>query len=155
MANTKKVSFELTHFYPELEQQKFWEFFVDYEWYNQSDILPGKVFIEQAGKGHPQGLGAVRKLEIGNINLKEDIVGFEAPRYFKYAVHEGGMPVNQYSGEFFYEAKNGGMLWRYKGNFEPKYFGTGWFFKWFLKSRMKSMLPVWEKAYKAYYDVKK
>ncbi|QIE58037.1 hypothetical protein G5B37_00175 [Rasiella rasia] len=151
MANSKLVSFELSHFYPIIELQKFWEFFVDHKWYSQSEIMAGEIVVLKEGKDHPQGLGAVRKILIGDINLTEDIVGFDPPNYFSYAVHEGGMPVNKYRGEFFYESKNGGMLWKYKGNFEPKHFGTGWFFKWFLKSRMKSQLPVWENGYNSYY----
>lgn len=156
MANSNKSTFELIHFYPNIEQQKFWDFFIDNEWYSQSDIMPGELILEKPGKDYPQGLGAVRIVKVNeNINLTEDIVGYDAPRYFAYAPREGGMPVNEYKGEFFYESKDGGMIWKYKGSFVPKYFGTAWFFKWFLRKRMKTMLPVWEKGYKAYYQEKK
>lgn len=152
MANPTKFSFEVEHFYPNFDQQKFWDFFVDHEWYSQSDLMQGEIIVDKPGEDHPQGLGAVRRIVIGNINLTEDVVGFDAPRYFSYAVHHGGMPVNDYRGEFFLEPKDGGILWKYRGNFNPKYFGTGLFFKYFLRSRIKSMFPVWEKGYNAYHN---
>lgn len=151
MAVSKQYSFEIEHFYDAIDTQKFWDFFVDHDWYSKSDIMPGEVIIDKSGEGHPQGLGAVRTLKIGDMQLTEDIVGFQSPNYFSYAVHEGGMPVNHYQGEFFFEPKDGGMLWKYRGHFDRKFFGTGLFFRYFLRSRMKGMIPVWEKAYHAYH----
>lgn len=154
MANSKLVSFEVSHFYPNLEPQKFWDFFVDHEWYTQSDIMQGEIILDKPGKDHPQGLGAVRRIIIGDsINLTEDIVGFDVPNYFCYAIRDGGMPINKYKGEIFNESKDGGLLLRYKGSFEPKYFGTGWFFKLFLSRRIKSHFPIWEKGYNAYHNI--
>ncbi len=148
-----KITFEFNHFFPEFEPQKFWDFHVDDVWYTQSDIMIGEIKLLKEGEGHPSGLGAVRKLTIRNINLVEDIVGFNAPNYFKYAVREGGMPVKNYEGEFFFKSKNNGLLLTYKGSFDPKLLGTNWLFKYIFRSRMKTMIPIWEKGYKAYYKL--
>lgn len=32
---------------------------------------------------------------------KEGIVGFKPPEYFRYATHNGSMPVNDFGGELF------------------------------------------------------
>ncbi|WP_042506993.1 hypothetical protein [Algibacter lectus] len=69
-----KVTFEFTHFYPGFEPKKFWDFHVDHEWYTKSDIMIGEISLLKEGQGHPSGLGALRKLTIGNIKLEEDIV---------------------------------------------------------------------------------
>jgi len=148
-----KTTFEFTHFYPGFEPRKFWEFHVDHEWYTQSDIMIGEVALLKEGEGHPSGLGAVRKLTIGNIKLEEDIVGFEAPNYFSYAVRPGGMPVKNYVGEFFFESTDNGLLLTYKGSFSPKPFGTNWLFKYIFSSRMRKMVPIWEKGYKVYHKL--
>ncbi|GAL65097.1 hypothetical protein JCM19300_2828 [Algibacter lectus] len=34
----------------------------------------GEISLLKEGQGHPSGLGALRKLTIGNIKLEEDIV---------------------------------------------------------------------------------
>lgn len=153
MAKSNLITFEITHFYPDFDQQKFWDFLVDQDWYNKSSIMPGEITIVKSGKGHLQGLGATRRIKIEKIEITEDIVGFEAPRYFSYAVHEGGMPVSEYRGEFFMEPHNGGLLFRYKGSFKPKALGINWLFKWLFRSRIKSMIPIWEKGYMAYHEI--
>ncbi len=149
-----KVTFEFTHFYPGFEPQKFWDFHVDHEWYTKSDIMIGEISLLKEGQGHPSGLGALRKLTIGNIKLEEDIVGFDAPHYFSYAARPGGMPVKNYVGEFFFTSKNNGLELRYKGSFDPKPFGTNWLFKYIFNSRMRKMVPIWEKGYRAYHNIK-
>ena len=53
MANSKLVSFEVSHFYPNLKPQKFWDFFVDHEWYSQSDIMQGE--------NHPKAKNIVKQ----------------------------------------------------------------------------------------------
>lgn len=147
-----RESFEFNHFYPEFKPHMFWDFHVDHEWYTKSDIMIGEIDLLKEGKDHSSGLGAVRKLTIGNIKLEEDIVAYDAPSYFSYAVREGGMPVKNYVEEFFFESKDNGLLLRYKGSFSPKPFGTNWLFKYIFRSRMQKMIPIWEKGYKAYHN---
>lgn len=148
----KKIHYELEHFYPNFDRQKFWDLFVDHEAWSKSKFLPGEITISKPGKDHPQGLGAVRTLVTGSMNIKEDIVGFRPPEYFGYNTHNGSLPVNDFGGELFFEKQKDGLLVRYKGSFNPKYFGTGWLFKYFLRSTQKSAFQLLGKAYTAYYE---
>lgn len=152
MQNTKKIHYELEHFYPNVDRQKFWDLFVDHETWSKSEFLPGEIKIIKPGKDHPQGAGAVRSVVTESMNIIEDIVGFHPPEYFSYVTHNGSMPVNDFGGELFFEEQKDGLLVRYKGSFNPKYFGTGWIFKYFLRSAQKSVFQKLGKAYKAYYD---
>jgi len=148
--------FEFEHFYPDLEQQKFWDFLIDSEWYTQSDIMQGEVTLLTPGKDHPQGVGAVRTVKIGKtIDLIEKIEGFDPPRYFSYATQNGGkgMPVKDYLGEFFLEPKDGGLHFRYRGSFKPTFFGSNWLVTALFRWRMKTMVPIWEKGYKSYHGI--
>ena len=126
---------------------------MDHEWYSQSSIMPGQQTILTPGQDHPRGLGAVRKITIDKIELTEEILGFEAPGYFCYGVRDGGsgMPVKGYRGEFFMEPRENGMLFRYRGSFEPKLAGTNWLFISLFKWRMRTMVPVWQEGYNAYH----
>jgi len=145
-----KIEFEFEHFYPDFDQVKFWEFLIDIDWYSQSDIMKGEITLLKEGKEHPVGLGAVRKIKIDKIELTEDIVAFDPPNHFCYVVREGGMPVKNYEGKFFLSEKGNGVHLKYQGSFDPKLFGTNWLFKYIFQSRMKTMVPIWEKGFQQY-----
>lgn len=149
MDNPKKIHYELAHFYPNFNRQKFFDLIVDHEAWTNSEFLP-EIRIIKPGKNHPLGLGAVRLVISGRMNIKEDVIGFESPNYFSYTSHNGSMPVNDFSGELFLEDKNGGVFVKYKGSFNPKYFGTGWLFKYLFQSAQKSAFRNLGKAYQAY-----
>ena len=87
----------------------------------------------------------------GSMSITEDIVGFRPPEYFEYATRNGSLPVADFGGELFFEEQNGGLLVRYRGSFNPKYPGTGWLLRYFLRSRQKSVLVGLGEAYAAYY----
>lgn len=151
MTNTKKIHYNLEYFYPDFDRQKFFDLFVDHEAWTNSEFLP-EIRIIKPGETHPPGLGAVRLVISGRMNIKEDIVGFQSPKYFSYASQNGSMPVNDFSGKLFLEEKNGGVLAKYEGSFNPKYFGTGWLFNYLFQSAQKSAFRSLGKAYKAYYS---
>lgn len=153
MENTKKIHYELEHFYPGFDRQKFFDLFVNHEAWTESEFMPGKVSIIKPGKDHPLGLGAVRAVDSGRMIIEEDIVGFQSPEYFSYASRNGSMPVNDFVGELFLKEQKGGVLAKYKGSFNPKRFGTGWIFKYVFRSVHKSAFRDLEKAYKAYYNI--
>lgn len=151
MKNTKKIHYELDHFYPGFDCQKFFDLFVNNEIWTESEFLP-EVRIIKPGKDHPMGLGAVRFLLSGRMKIKEEIVGFQSPEYFSYATQNGSMPVNDFGGKLFLEGNNNGVYIKYHGSFNPKYFGTGWIFKRIFSSAQKSAFENLGKAYKAYYN---
>lgn len=150
MSQSKKVTYEVEHVYPDVERQKFWDLFVDHEAWSASDILPGEITIVEPGDGHPQGVGAVRSVVAGPLKITEDITGFRPPEYFQYATRNGSLPVNDFGGELFLEERADGMVARYQGGFNPKYPGTGGLFKLFFRSSMKSSLRRIGKAYETY-----
>ncbi len=152
METTKKVYYEFECFFPSFDRQKLWDFFVDHEAWSKSDLLPGEITILKPGKHHPQGEGATRSVVSGSMIIKEDIVGFRSPEYFSYATKNGVLPVNDFGGEMFFEQKKDGVLAKYKGGFNPKYFSTGWFFKIFLRSAQRSACRDLGKAYRSYYQ---
>jgi len=153
MEDAKKFHYEIEQFYPNFDRQKFWDLFVDHEAWSKSDFLPGEIIILKQGKDHPQGEGALRSVITGSMKIKEDIVGFQPPQYFSYSTHNGSMPVNDFGGELFFEEQKDGLLAKYKGSFNPKYFGTGWLFKHLLRLAQKSAFRSLGKAYKAYYSI--
>lgn len=63
-AEQKLLSFEVIHEYPGFDQQKVWDFFVDYEWQSASDVMPAETILNKRGEGYPQGVGAVRTIKM-------------------------------------------------------------------------------------------
>lgn len=39
MKNTKKINYELKYFYPNFDQEKLWNLFVDYQAWSKSEFL--------------------------------------------------------------------------------------------------------------------
>jgi hypothetical protein len=124
---------------------------VDHKAWSESEFLSGEITIDKPGKGHPQGVWAVRTLSTWSISITEDIVGFNAPNYFSYESRDGSLPVNNLWWELFFEKQNWGVLVSYLWGFNPKYFGTGWLFKQLISSGQKWVLKDLKKAYKAHY----
>lgn len=151
MTGSKQVTYEIDHFYPGFDRQRFWDLFVDHDGWTASDILPGSISILESGDGHPQGLGAVRSVVSGPMTITEDIVGFHEPESFAYASRNGSMPVNDFGGELRLEDHDGGVLARYTGGFNPKYPATGWLFKRLFRLAQGSAFRGLGRAYEARY----
>lgn len=149
--SAKKIQYEIEHFYPGFNRQKFWDLFVDHEGWSASDLLPGEISIVEPGEGHIQGAGAVRCVVSGPMTIIEDIVGFEPPAYFSYASRNGSMPVNDFGGELFLEQREDGVLARYRGGFNPKDPGTGDRFRQVFRSAQESAFLGLGQAYAARY----
>lgn len=98
MNDTRKIHYEIEHFYPDIDRQKFWDMFVDYENRSKSDILPSKISIIKSGEGYPQGKGAVRSVVSEPMNIIEHMVGFQPPEYFSYTSRNGSLPVLDFGG---------------------------------------------------------
>lgn len=119
------IRYTIEHAYPGFEQQRFWDLFVDHEAWSAAADLPGAITIVEPGEGHPQGLGAVRSVVSGPMTILEDVVAFDAPRLFRYAARNGGMPVDDFVGELRLEQREDGLVARYEGTFTPKTEGSG------------------------------
>lgn len=151
MTNDSKIQYELEHFYPNFNRQKFFDLIIDHEAWTNSELLP-EVQIVKPGKDYPLGMGAVRLVLSGDMRIEEDIVGFKPPEYFSYASRNGVMPVNDFLGKLFLEEKDGGVLVKYEGSFKPKESGTGSSFIDIFTAAQKSAFENLGKVYKTYYN---
>lgn len=140
MADIRRHRYEVEQVIPNADRQKLWDLFVDPEAWSTSNRLPGKLVIVSPGKGHPQGIGAVRKVMSGSMTIIEDIVGFQPSEYFSYISRNGDMPVNDFAGEVFFEKHPNMVVVRYRAAFNAKYFATGWLFKIIFRRAHKSAL---------------
>lgn len=71
--------------------------FVDHRRY--AEMTPvRKSTLEKEGDPAPNGLGAVRKLELVGPPIVEEVVGYERPNYFAYKALKG-LPVKEHLGE--------------------------------------------------------
>ena len=154
MSTNKKIKYNLEYFLPNIDRQKFFDLFVNHQAWTESEFLPN-ITILKPGKTHPQGEGALRLVESGRMKIKEDITGFKSPEYFTYATRNGSMPVNDFGGELVLEERKGGVLAKYEGGFNPKYFGTGRILRIIFRRAQIGAFKSLEKAYKDYYLVNK
>ena len=152
-AGAKAFQYDLEHFFPSADRQKVWDLFVDHEAWTSSDILPGAISVLEPGAGHPQDLGAVRRVVSGRLSITEDVIGFRAPEYFGYATRDGSLPVNDFGGELFLEQRADGLLARHQGGFNPKYVGTGRVLRLLLARAQRSAFRGLGKAYAARFGV--
>jgi hypothetical protein len=147
----RTFNYSIDTFYKGFDQQKFFDLFVNHKAWSKSDLLPGDITVIKPGKGHPQGLGATRKVLSGSMEIIEDIVGFNSPRMFKYAARNGSMPVNDFVGELQIEEQIDGILVKYRGGFNKRYFGTGNLFRLLFRRGQRTAFDNLEKVYRAYY----
>ncbi|WP_460274737.1 SRPBCC family protein [Celeribacter sp. ULVN23_4] len=153
MPDMHKYHYNVVTVYPGFERQKYWDMFVDYEGWTQSDILAGEISILEPGEGHPMGKGAVRSVVSGSMTITEDITAYQSPSYFAYASRNGVMPVNDFVGELFLEQRAGDLVVTYKAGFNPRYFGSGWLFRIVFRRAHVSFFEALGKAYKSRYGV--
>lgn len=150
MSNTNKVTYELEHFYPKFDRQKFFDLFIDYEAWTKSGLLP-EVQILNLGKDYPLGLGGVRLVVSGDMKIEEEVVGFQYPEYFSYSSRNGDMPVDNFLGKILLEEKDGGVLIKYEGSFNPKDSGFDPSMIEMFKAAQKSVFENLGKVYTEYH----
>lgn len=143
------MHYRVERFYPGVDRQKFWDMFVDYEGWTNSDILAGKISILSPGEGHPMGRGAVRTVLSGSLSITEDIIAFQPPAHFVYASRNGAMPVNDFLGELFLVSRPDGLALTYLASFNPKVRGTGWLFRLLFRRAHVSVFRALGEAYAA------
>ncbi|WP_291412471.1 SRPBCC family protein [Actinophytocola sp.] len=91
----------------------------------------GGFELERAGDGEPEGVGAVRVFVSGRVRGRDEIIGFEPDRQFRYN-HLSGLPVRDYRGVVDLVPKDGGTEITWTVSFGPKYPGTGWMLRFAL-----------------------
>lgn len=80
--------------------------------------------LESRGADEPEGVGAVRVFTNGRVRGRDEVVGFEADREFRYN-HLGGLPVRDYRATIGLEPVEGGTEITWRVSFGARYPGTG------------------------------
>jgi hypothetical protein len=92
--------------------------FVDHAAYAQMTPMR-KSSLEKEGDPAPNGVGAVRKLELLGPPILEEVTGYERPSYFAYKAIKG-LPVKEHLGEVrLSEAANDCTRVHYKISYTP------------------------------------
>jgi hypothetical protein len=83
------------------------------------------------------GVGAVRIFRTGLVTAKERVVASEPPRHFAYEL-VSGLPIRDYRADVDLEPDGGGTRIAWRCSFTPKLPATGWLFRAFLRTVLRS-----------------
>ncbi len=73
--------------------------------------------LDTEGDGHPDGVGAVRFLGVGNLGARERMLEFDPPTHLAYTI-VSGVPVRDYRADMWLQATaDGGTDLRWVGSF--------------------------------------
>jgi hypothetical protein len=81
--------------------------------------------LERPGDTTPFGLGAIRRMRAGRTTGREQVVRYDEPTHYSYALLEG-LPVRDYRGDVTLEPVDGGTRITWRSTFRPKLPLTGW-----------------------------
>jgi hypothetical protein len=77
-----------------------------------------KSTLQKEGDPAPNGVGAVRKLELVGPPIIEEVTAYERPTYFAYKVLKG-LPVKEHLGEVRLSESGSGTRVSYTINYTP------------------------------------
>jgi hypothetical protein len=87
--------------------------------------------LERPGRDEPFGVGAVRVFKTSVSKAREEIVELVPGRRLSYVLLSG-FPVRNYRACVDLEpAADGATTIVWRTSFDAKYWGTGWFWRWF------------------------
>jgi uncharacterized protein YndB with AHSA1/START domain len=85
--------------------------------------------LERPGKTDPLGVGAIRVFKTAVSKAREEVVDIEQDRRLSYILLSG-FPMVNYRADVTLEADPGGeTIIHWRSRFDPKYPGTGWFWR--------------------------
>jgi len=88
--------------------------------------------LERPGRDEPFGLGAIRVFITKVSRAREEIVELVPERRLSYVLLSG-LPLRGYRADVdIAPAASGGAVIDWRASFEPKHFGTGWFWRLFM-----------------------
>ena len=109
-----------------------WDLLQDHLRYPDWTTVP-KAELERVGDDNPNGVGAIRRLGIGSIVAREQVVLYEPPLRLSYVVLSG-LPVRGYRADVVLNAtSDGGTDIRWTGAFESAPFGLSGLMRRFLE----------------------
>jgi hypothetical protein len=84
--------------------------------------------LERAGRPEPGGIGAIKRLARGGLNLREEVTEFEPPSRYGYRLLSG-LPVRDYHAEVALSETGGGTAIHWHSEFDARFPGTGGFLR--------------------------
>lgn len=125
--------------------QNVWDRYTDHVSWTQWAGL-GKVRLAREGVPPPNGVGCVRVISSGGIEVHEEVLTFEAPRRMTYRVVKGGIPIRDHLGDVQFEALNDATRIVWRCQFNSKIPGLGGAFRWLVTRLFRNALNGLAKA---------
>jgi uncharacterized protein YndB with AHSA1/START domain len=95
-----------------------WDLLVDATAWSRWARIP-HAERERAGTLAPDGVGSIRRLGLGRMGSREEVVAYEPPRHFAYVLLSG-MPVKTYRADVELTPDGSGTLIAWRALFTPK-----------------------------------
>ena len=84
------------------------------------------VKLDAEGSPSPNGVGCVRRISVGGIEMvAEEVTVFEPPKRMKYRILRGGGPIRNHDGEVLFAQVDGGTKVTWRVEFESTIPGLG------------------------------
>lgn len=95
--------------------------------------------LERPGAIDPLGVGSVRVFATRISKTREEVVELVPNRRLSYTLLSG-LPFVRYRADVELEPRaGGGTLICWNSRFRVRYFGTGWFWAWFMKRTLRTV----------------
>ncbi|MCR9159181.1 MAG: SRPBCC family protein [Nannocystaceae bacterium] len=98
--------------------QRMWDVLTTHEEMPSWFKVVRKAVLDPAGRDERNGLGAVRHLHAVGPAVVEEVIEWEPPRRYVYALR-GGAPIRNHRGEVTVEAASDGAKATWRIQFEP------------------------------------
>jgi uncharacterized protein YndB with AHSA1/START domain len=93
-------------------------------WSQWAGPMVVRSWWEREGSPEPGGVGAIRRLGLGKLSSREEIVGYDAPRHLAYTWLTK-FPVRDYRADVHLEPDGAGTRIVWSGSFRPAFPGGG------------------------------
>ncbi|HET7531040.1 MAG TPA: SRPBCC family protein [Mycobacteriales bacterium] len=99
-------------------------------WSRWAGPMVVRSWWERQGSLAPGGVGAIRRLGLGALSSREEVVEYDAPRHLGY-VWLTSFPVRDYRADVHIEPDGAGSRIVWAGTFTPAFPGGGTVMRWF------------------------
>jgi hypothetical protein len=111
-----------------------WRLLVDATAWKEWSRIP-QAEREREGVPAPDGIGSIRRLGLGRMGSREEVVAFEPPQHFAYILLSG-LPVREYRADVVLNPDGDGTLITWHARFVPKWRSSGPFLERFLRTTL-------------------
>jgi uncharacterized protein YndB with AHSA1/START domain len=119
--------------------QVVWDRYTDHvSWTQWAGI--GKVRLVREGEPPPNGVGCVRAISSGGVEVQEEVVSFEPPRRMTYRLIKGAVPLRDHFGEVTFEPHADGTLVTWRCQFQSRIPGLGGLSRLFITRLFRTAL---------------